>query len=351
MNRQFPFPKSEWRSILRSLLRESSYLPDPVARVVCREQILQRFRRYHEEPRTRIRTDYLRLMQLHKKARYNLSLLQRANEGISHSLEKVLQSAYGRRGRRRRELLANMLALDTPQDSNCLEALVTNPRQYEDGWMPPAIITTLLAAQNSNAAALRLKSKPHVRHLQPPIPETNAWRRKVPLVRRRNIRREWYSKVLGYLLPPLPDTELQVLEGLISGEIPWNPPKRRSKRPVNTEQSTYGMIRTVLTAGPPKGETFRQYTGGRPHKITRRFMQRLWRRISCIVPRPTLDGPAGKLRFTWDVMKSRPALALHVKDGLSQKLFGDGGGLYKSIPKVFPKEFGEPKPDDADALK
>jgi hypothetical protein len=49
-------------------------------------------------------------------------------------------------------------------------------------------------------------------------------------------------------------------------------------------------------------------------------------------------------------MKSRPALALHVKEGRSQKLFGDGG-LNKSIPKVFPNEFGEPKPDDADALK
>jgi hypothetical protein len=265
-------------------------------------------------------------MQLHKKARYNLSLLQRANEGFSHPLEKVLQSAYGRRGRRRRELLANMLALDTPQDSNCLEALVTNPRQFEDGWMPPAIITALLAAQNANAAALRLRSKPHVKHLNPPIPETNAWGRKVPLVRRRNIRREWYSKVLGYLLPPLPDTELQVLEGLISGEIPWNPPKRRSKRPGNTEQPNCVMIRTVLTAGPPKGETFRPYTHGRPHNITRRFMQRLWKRISCIVPRPSSDGPAGKLRFTWDVMKSRPALALHVKEGRSQKLFGDGGG-------------------------
>ncbi|KAL2811656.1 hypothetical protein BJX63DRAFT_270109 [Aspergillus granulosus] len=338
MNQPFPFPKSEWRSILRSLLREASYLPDPIARGVCHDQIIQRFRRYHEEPRTQIRTDYLRLRELHKKARYNFSLLRRANEGYSQPLEKVLRTAYGRRGRRRKELLANLLAVDVPQDSTVLEALVANPYQFEDGWKPPEIITVLLASQNTNAAALQLRNKRPVRSLVPPIPKTNAWGRKVPVVRRRNIRREWYSNVLNYLLPPLPDGELQVLEGLISGEVPWKLPKRRSRPPTtNIENSKGELVRTVLTAGPPKGETFRPYTNGRPHKITRRFMCRLWRRISCIVPRPAWDNSAGKPRFTWDVIRPRPTLALYAKEGSSQELFGGGEGSRKDILKVASK--------------
>ncbi|KAL2847433.1 hypothetical protein BJY01DRAFT_212530 [Aspergillus pseudoustus] len=334
MNRRLPYSNSEWRSILRSLLREASYLPDPIARGACHNQIVQRFRRYYDEPRI----DYMRLRELHKKARYNLSLFQRANEGYLQPLEKVLRTAYGRRGRRRRELLASMLVADVPQDSTMVEELLAGPGQFEEGWRPPGIINTLLASQNTNAAVLQLRSKRPVRRLEPPIPKTNAWGRKVPLVRRRNIRREWYNSVLNYLLPPLPPAELQVLEGLISGKVPWKPTKRRSRPPSpNTEHSKGGMIRTVLTAGPPKGETFRLYENGRPHRITRRLMCRLWRRISCIVPRLHRDDSTGKPRVTWDATRPRPTLALYAKEGSSRELFGNGEGSRKHILKVAAK--------------
>ncbi|KAL3455787.1 hypothetical protein BJX64DRAFT_271722 [Aspergillus heterothallicus] len=325
-----PFPTSEWRSILRSLLREASYLPDPVARRVWHSQIIQRFRRYKKSETSR-QTDYVRLRELHTTARHNLSVLRRANEGYPQPLEKVLWTAYGRRGRRRRELVAQMLATDIPQDSAILTALLTNPLLFEDGWKPPEIISTLLESQKSNSAASQLRKKHKVKRLAPPIPEVNAWGRKVPHARRRNIRRKWYSKVLGFLLPPLPHAELQVLEGLIADTVPWKPPRRRSRpSETNTGSSKGEIIRAVLTAGPSKGETFRPYEKGRPHNITRRLMCRLWMRISCIVPRLTYNS-SEKPQFTWELPKSRAPFVIHAKEGSSRELFGECEGSRENV--------------------
>ncbi|KAL2867162.1 uncharacterized protein BJX67DRAFT_105546 [Aspergillus lucknowensis] len=338
-----PFPRKEWRSLLRSLLRESSYLPDPIARSACHDQVLQRFRRYHEERRTRIRTDPIRLVQLHKNARHHLSILRRANEAFSRPLEKVLRFAYGRTGRRRRELLSKMLAEDAPQDSNSLETLLTNPSQFEDGWKPPTIITTLLTSQNNNPTVGQLSGLPSVKDLKPPIPEKNAWGRSVPLVRRRNIRRRWYKNVLDVLLPPLPESELRVLEGLISGQIPWKPPRlrytsRTTTSATNNVDTKAGMIRTILTAGPPKEGTFRPYINGRPHKLTRRFMCRLWKRISSLVPRQYWNA-AGNARFTWDSAKPVPTIALSAREESSWKLFrGADASLVETKTLASPPE-------------
>ncbi|KAL4940124.1 hypothetical protein BDV06DRAFT_24889 [Aspergillus oleicola] len=321
-----PKPSPEqWRSILRSLLRESSYLPDPIARGSCHDQILRRFRRFHEDKRDHIKESTERLARLHRESRKTLSLLQRANEGYPKSLEKVLKLAYGRSGKRRQEMLKRLLAADAPQDSEALDSLVRKPAMFEDGWEPPKVVVDLMKSQRRNPFVSQIYDRRLVKSNEPPADKKNSWGRDMPSVRKRNIRIQWYNDVLDALLPPLPDAELQILDGLISGNISWTLPKRRL-RPQSTSEGASDIdnkgktVRQVLTDGPQKEGTFGPYVDGRPHNITRRYMSRLWRRISCLVPRHHWDAEAGKHTFEWDSV-ALPQLALSAKKESSLEIF------------------------------
>ncbi|KAL4967618.1 uncharacterized protein BDV14DRAFT_188121 [Aspergillus stella-maris] len=315
----------QWRSILRSLLRESSYLPDPVARGASQDQILRRFRRFHEDKRDHIKEDTERLKNLHRESRKTLYLLQRANEGYLKSLEKVLKLAYGRTGRRRTEFLNKLLALDAPQDSEAVDSLVNRPAMFEEGWEPPKVVVELMNSQRNNPFVNQINERRLVKRSEPPVDVKNSWGRHMPMVRKRNIRIRWYNDVLGALLPPLPDAELQVLDGLIAGEIPWSLPKRRARPRSEVQEASDKdprgeAIRQVLTDGPQKEGTFGPYVDGRPHNITRRYMIRLWRRISCLVPRQHWDAEFKKWTFNWDSM-SQPQLAVSAKEESAQEIF------------------------------
>ncbi|GLA33988.1 hypothetical protein AnigIFM63309_004012 [Aspergillus niger] len=329
-------PPETWRHLLRSLLRECTYLPDPVARVTFHTQILQRFRRYTQKKET----DQHRLLLLRKSATHQLSLLKRANEGYTKPLEKVLQQAYGRRGRRRQELIQ---ALVTPADA--VDALTAAdaqtvaqeaPGMFEDGWRPPSVMVDLLKAQNRNSMITTLNAGYYTKQVEPVIPAENIWGKPLAPSRRRNIRRKWYNQTLQNLFPPLPDSELKVLEGLMSGTIPWAPPKRRKAVGAFSVPVESTLDAGFLTEGPQKGDTFEDYVDGRPHNITRRFMQRLWKRISCLVPRVNWDTRSGKPAFTWDVLYSRPKLALKLDESTASELFAGidaNGRIIKEQPK------------------
>ncbi|KAL4927299.1 uncharacterized protein BDV17DRAFT_130797 [Aspergillus undulatus] len=319
------YPPEKWRSLLRSLLRESSYLPDPIARSTCHDQVLRRFRRLHEERNPRVKQSTERMKNLQRDARKSLSVLQRANEGYTRPLEKVLKFAYGRIGRRRVEMLENLLRTDSPQDSEAVSDLVKGPSRYGEGWRPPQALVDLLKSQRQNPAVSQFYDRPLVKAFEPLVDEKNAWGRKMSLDRRKNIRRLWYKDVAQALLPPLPDAELEILEGLISRRVSWTPPRRRSKS--HSTPADAGdvdprgqMLRKVLTDGPPKDETFAPYIDGRPHKITRRFMSRLWQRISCLVPRHHWDAEKGRHIFEWDKM-ALPQLALSATEESSPRIF------------------------------
>lgn len=296
-----PQTTTQWRSILRATLRECSYLPDPVARTYMHEYVLSKYR---EKP---LPVDASRRKKslAARKARKWLSILTRANEGYQKPLEKVLHSAYGRSGSRRREYLRELLN-EVPADTDALKELVNQPLNYGDGWQPPAIIDALIKSQMNNGLVQARRVRPPLRSAQPLIPEQDSWGEPVSEVRRRNIRRKWYSKSLNSLLPPLPKEHLATLDGLISGDLPWAPPQRRKGKHELVQETS---ILQVLTDGPQKGHTFRDYAAGRPHKITTRFMRRQWRRISCLVPRMHWNEHTSKVNFTWDVPKLVPQYA------------------------------------------
>jgi hypothetical protein len=302
--------KSEqWRHLLRATLRECTYLPDPIARIYMKDHIISRYRAVSS------RSNKAGPQTVHA-ARNALSVLRRANEGYSRPLEKVLFLSYGRNGRRRHELVAKMLTPPIPNDTLGLKELVSQPTQFEDGWEAPAIVRSLAAAHMQNTVIPTVRIRPLIKHLEPPIPEQNSWCKEVPESRRRNIRRRWYNSTLNNLLPPLPEDDLRILEGLISGTVPWSPVKRRKVKPQIAQTESESELFTLLARGPEKGKTFAKYVNGRPHALTARYMRRQWRRISALIPRQSWNPEYQKWSFTWKTPKEIPRLSVHMGNGI-----------------------------------
>ena len=125
-------PHSRSLHLLRALLREASYLPDPTARGYFRRYIVARFKAYqprhsataslavhavdryrHSSFRRRHQAVIdARAGQQQRKAQKGLNLLRRANQGEASCIEKVLWFTYGRLGRRKYALLGDLLKPD-----------------------------------------------------------------------------------------------------------------------------------------------------------------------------------------------------------------------------------------------
>lgn len=304
----------QWRHLFRATLRECTYLPDPIARNYMKNHIISRYRSGSS------RSTKAGPQVVHA-ARNALSVLRRANEGFSRPLEKVLFLSYGRTGRRRHELLAQLLTPEIPKDSTDLKKLLAQPAQYDDGWEPPAIVKSLAASQMQNTVVATVRVRPLIKNLEAPIPEHDSWGEEFAKSRKRNLRKRWYNTTLSSLLPPLPEKDLQILDGLISGTIPWEPIKRRKVTPPATPATSEGELFTLLARGPEKGRTFAEYANGRPHTLTARFMRRQWRRLSALVPRQYWNPTSQRWRFMWDSPKEIPRLSLDVDNSIDTELY------------------------------
>ncbi|KAJ9273650.1 hypothetical protein DTO212C5_284 [Paecilomyces variotii] len=289
-------PPEQWRHLLRATLRECSYLPDPIARGYMRDHVRERYRHHASKYRSPASIPVPKQFSLRRAARHTLSLLQRANEGYLRPLEKVMLLSYGRIGRRRHELLEPLLTPEVPPDSEAVTKMIQQPSRFEDGWQPPSIVVDLLKSQQKNGIIGKYGVRPQVKTLMPKIPAENSWGRPLAVSRRRNIRKRWYAAALDSLLPPLPEEEARLLQDLISGAQPWAPVKRR--KGLTQPTTTQALDAKFLVQGPQKGHTFGAFANGRPHNITRRFMRRVWERLSCMIPRMETIGP-GKAHFEW----------------------------------------------------
>ncbi|RAH42817.1 uncharacterized protein BO95DRAFT_228143 [Aspergillus brunneoviolaceus CBS 621.78] len=351
-------PAATWRHLLRSLLREASYLPDPVAKGYMHRYVLGRFRHYANNPSFEERNDLWQRWRLRKTAIKGLSVLQRANQGYMKPLEKVLRMAYGRTGRRRRELILSLITRTTPPSEpkpKCLEDLLAKNSMTED-WKPPRVVQDLLKAQLQQPLLQYLDAAPRIKDFEPVIPEKNSWARPVPHCRRRNIRKKWYSKVLANLLPPVPRRDLKILEGLISGQLPWMPPKRRKATGTTPAPPSEPELDVAfLVNGPKKGQTFKPYAAGRPHVFTRRFMLRIWMRISSLIPRVLIIEEAGtgevKHRFTWK-RESMTRPTLPARKDITAEIFEGVDSQGKLLAgQLKPEQQGNDQPQDAPDVK
>ncbi|KAL1964393.1 hypothetical protein VTN77DRAFT_6951 [Rasamsonia byssochlamydoides] len=359
MPRDLPIlvPPEQWRHLLRALLRECSYLPDPIARKYMHDHVMTRYREYAAKYKENLRRSreqpslpppkalgIIRQARLRRAAKQTLSLLTRANEGYPKPLERVLLLAYGRIGRRRHRLLEAMLESEeqqVPPNTEAVKEMLKRPAKFEDGWKPPAILVELLKAQHHSPIVVQSNVRSTLKTFEPKIAAENSWGRPMPLCRRRNIRARWYAAALNSALPPLPEYDMTMLRGLLDGTQPWAPRQRRKAPAAAQPASSSSLDARFLAEGPKKGVTFRQFTDGRPHKITLRLMQRLWDRINCLIPRVTHPPERNhKLTFEFPMPRhGKRAGAIAVNEQQVPDLFG---GLDERGRKVV--EVQAPKP-------
>lgn len=142
-----------FRYLLRDLLRETTYLPDPWLRTYWRSYVISRYRDYLNEPDKDINwREYVKQSRLQpgetpdepedrrwirpsgkkpnrqlfllNKARKELRRLARANCGHEIALFSIMCRAYGRAGPRRHALLRDVWQNDIPEDSDQLKAII-----------------------------------------------------------------------------------------------------------------------------------------------------------------------------------------------------------------------------------
>src|SRR5271170_410895 len=314
-------PRTNPIHLYRALLRECTYLPDPRARTFFQNYTISSFRKYLPKIRSwRHNIPLERQVRLLDRGRKQLSMLRRANEGYLKPLEKVLMITYGRVGKRRRQIMFNLMREETPQSRELAADEKIEP--YKKDWSPLFLVQKLMQSQAAcqgqlDRSTARVKPK-----LQ--IPEQTIWKKELPPSRARNAVKKWYVRNVDLILPPLPEKEWLELRGKATGTIPWPGPIERRRKAAELGAVRESIVKPeVLLDGPEKGETFKKYVNGRPHRITRRVMQRLWAVVFKHTPLLVMDKSQEKLVVHWEEAEGcRPSVAIPSQQQASI-LFGD----------------------------
>jgi hypothetical protein len=306
--------------LFRALLRECTYLPDARARSYMHDYVLRSFR--SRLPRVKAWRKELSLkdqVRLLRRGRKYLSLLSRANEGYLDPLERVLMMTYGRIGKRRRELMANLMRIEPPSNHEAVEQLFRSetppgPRKL------PAKLHEIARSQNAHRQYLDKFSAKF--QLVSGIPKTNRWGKPMPASRVKNLTHRWSVKQLQQIYPPLPANEYQDLQSLASGEAKWQGPVPRRVRAQSVDAAVNKTaLDKVCADGPPRGITFAMYVNGRPHQITARLMRRLWTTILRHVPVLSWNHETEKWMVTWQDTRKKPTLVATPSTSSSSLLF------------------------------
>ncbi|KAH8846458.1 hypothetical protein MCOR27_003668 [Pyricularia oryzae] len=227
---QLPAPKTPLH-LYRHLLREASYLP-PVIRPCFTERIVSKFRQHQHDPEPTARI---------RKTTQRLRTMRAAVAGDLKSLEKVIQTGFGRTGFRRRQLLSDFLPREPPPDSTALQQFLDwkfgngpppahlmkfrarssqkmLPYDWLDSWDTDKL-AALLKAQ-SQVPDLPNNNTVGARQLDVyrDVPKRSGFGRPFPgRTARTKVKKAW--KILAEkLLPPVPEEEWNVLRDLAHGK-------------------------------------------------------------------------------------------------------------------------------------
>lgn len=294
----------------------------------CTSMSLLHFAVTARVPPFRKPVDPLRRMRILHRARKGLSILRRANEGYLDPLKKVLLHTYGRRGKRRQELMLRLTVPEVPKDPKPGDEIIAkqgSSSNYGRDWRPPPIIHALIKSQFQRISHfeedVRLQ-RPLRRKLN--IPEKNIWGKPMPLCRVRNTTRRYEQKILNCIFPPVQESEWELLRSLATGEKPWKGPvpRRRGPKTDATPDSESALTGSLLVEGPPKSQTFRPFVEGRPHHLTRRLMLRLWASVFAHTPLMSWDTEGKRWIIKWGTAdRSRPVVSDVNRDNV-MLLFG-----------------------------
>jgi hypothetical protein len=228
-----------------------------------------------------------------RQARAGLGQLKRANDGNYWALMRVLLLAYGRTGKRRHQLTLPLLdgvertAVAGQKPPGAAEVNRGNWEAYAPPLSPQ--MQALLKSQVANPPPKL--TRPLLRKIRPQIEELNSWLRPMPRSRVKNQVKEWYAKLLDKVHPPLPLQEWNRLRDLATGKAKEPPVPRRHPIP----RQSQSPLEMVLQYGKPRGV----FESRDKHRITGRFMQRLWAQVFAQCPLMQWDAGRQKWNVTW----------------------------------------------------
>jgi hypothetical protein len=259
-------------------------------------------------------------------------------------MRRVLMMGFGRTGRRRRELI-NQLSQKKPEsgagEANKGAELATiggtsdSPSDdvFWDDWLSQWDQAKLLAlAKAQSAVDLPETSLPTGKFADPHklVPTENIWGK--PLARKlaRSKLRKEYKSVIKRLLPPVEDSEWELLRALATGQVEpeYDVPKRRTVAS-GRQGATHDewkwkdyVLKPVRAVDANKSRSLKSLTGEvddtspfpRPAVGLHRFTSRSWRRLYAEIWRmtPTMRERENKQGWVtkWgkpEVLISRPS--------------------------------------------
>ena len=333
-------PTRDPRGLFRAMLRECTYLPDPAARSVVADYVVARYRA-SQRPSTRKRGagrtdgDVLvprRRPRLITAARRGLSLLVRANRGESRPMLKVLLFTYGRMGRTRRELVTDLIRLDVdwkdPVTGISRRAAVPGQRDLRD-WPPRSEKLKALVSSQIRQKLQSPLSRADLKYEQPRLPAENIWKRPLPKRREKNLRWKFYRTTLNRVMPPLPEHRWARLRDLADGLLPWTGPVARRSRPEGADAEE-SLLNVEFLSHRLDQQRHQLKEMDHPHRITARFMRRLWTRVFITCPVMKKEGESWQVK--WGKTDTKSKNVRMADPSLLQSVFAEEDDVQTSQP-------------------
>ena len=335
---------TELRHAYRALLRAVTYLPDAAARDYLHGYVVHRFRSVSSriENRAKKGTSCDDLIKRYHSptniasARKAARQLVRAGQGSSTDLKRALDLTYGRAGKRRRQLVGDLVKPDEnslPEDQAALEELIQRPpKERPPRFAKDSKLIALMKSQQTNRSVE--STQPPIRRLAPKLPEENIWGRKLPFKRQKSIVREHWKTNLSKILPPLPEHEWNRLRDFATGAVPVEKPvprRSRSQRiPATGDENDAKLLKYFTTRTNQHTSEFDEVKVdteqgatcwgtpvrdvevplSRHFNFTPRYMRRMYASIWNITPTVSQDQDTKKWIVKWGGLRS-PAHAGH----------------------------------------
>lgn len=334
---QIPAPATPLH-LYRHLLREASYLPQ-IARPFVDGQIKTRFRQHRDDDADD--RSARRLRQAHRELR----ALRASNAGDMARMRKVFLRVFGRVGRRRRELVTELVRRELPTDTEALAQyaaeMTSIASQRKVDWLDAWDIEKLRAFARSQVNASLVNSpRPsltvHQTMPEEDLPAENSWGRPLPVRLARTKLKKMWAQVADKCMPPLPKEEWERLSDLAQGKLQdpeqrWLPPPRRPVALGTSDGVLPGVqswdwrayaVKPVAAVDRPANRRNKLLTGavddntptGDPqpidcHKYTakswRRMLGSVWQLTATMERKPAGSG----WRIVWGKPKFQPAPA------------------------------------------
>lgn len=302
----------------RSLLRAASYFPDTFTRTILQDQIKARFK-----TRARKKAEEKVTHRRLKKATQTARCLDRAGRGNKEDLYKILSLAYGRNGKRRRQLVVDLVrpaGSESPETKAAIEGLLENPHGPNAlAILPTKKLRAFLKSQLMRPPPETSSARPKLRKLLPTIPAENIWGQAMPKSRKASIIKRWWADTLDKIYPPVPLHEWNHLKDISTGTIrvaDIKPRRAILKSGDKIEQSHEAILRQLkdsrisgnLVFDPERGLVLEEEKAEDEDIIPsnyQRTMRRLYTVIWNVTPMMLEDEGTGEWQTSWGGTRSK----------------------------------------------